>query len=344
MGLTGFEVEVQRETEDGGFVTEDMTLSMGPQHPSTHGVLRFVVRADGEVMKEAIPDIGYLHRSIEKIAEKVGWHGFLPYTDRVDYVAAMFCNHGWTMACEVAGIQVPKRGEYCRVIADGSAAAQPSLRSARWRWTSAPSRRSPTPSASGSTERPRELAARASPSTTCGSAASAGTCARWIEKMSISSTFELTPRVRSPDLLQQTPHRAWGTCCVIAGGGDRSTLVGPICARSSALTSAGDSVPVYPKQSSTFGRQGEWRGRRFDLLHRPHAVMRRADSASAASRTAPCGGADLSRRRRPPCAESARGDMGGTSSPRDRVSIVEDPHGSFPISMCRSQPELMSPT
>jgi hypothetical protein len=110
---------VQRSAADGGVVTEDMTLSMGPQHPSTHGVLRFVVRADGEVMKEAIPDIGYLHRSIEKIAEKVGWHGFLPYTDRVDYVAAMFCNHGWTMACEaLGGIEVPKRAEYCRVIAD----------------------------------------------------------------------------------------------------------------------------------------------------------------------------------------------------------------------------------
>src|SRR5438445_180169 len=95
-----------------------MTLSMGPQHPSTHGVLRFVVRADGEVMKEAIPDIGYLHRSIEKIAEKVGWHGFMPYTDRVDYVAAMPGNQGWAMAAErLAAIEVPKRGEYCRVIA-----------------------------------------------------------------------------------------------------------------------------------------------------------------------------------------------------------------------------------
>lgn len=115
--MTGYEVEVQREV-NGGLATEDMTLSMGPQHPSTHGVLRFVVRADGEVMKEAIPDIGYLHRSIEKIAEKTGWHGFLPYTDRVDYVAAMFCNQGWAMAAEkLAGIQVPKRGEYCRVLA-----------------------------------------------------------------------------------------------------------------------------------------------------------------------------------------------------------------------------------
>jgi NADH-quinone oxidoreductase subunit D len=81
-------------------------------------VLRFVVKADGEVMREAIPDVGYLHRSIEKISEKVGYHGFMPYTDRVDYVAAMFCNQGWGMACEkLAGIEVPKRGEYCRVIA-----------------------------------------------------------------------------------------------------------------------------------------------------------------------------------------------------------------------------------
>jgi NADH-quinone oxidoreductase subunit D len=81
-------------------------------------VLRFVVKADGEVMRQAIPDVGYLHRSIEKISEKVGWHGFMPYTDRVDYVAAMFCNQGWAMASERLGdVRVPKRGEYCRVIA-----------------------------------------------------------------------------------------------------------------------------------------------------------------------------------------------------------------------------------
>jgi NADH-quinone oxidoreductase subunit D len=117
MGLSGFEVEIQRENE-AGLETEEMTLNMGPQHPSTHGVLRFVIKADGEVMREAIPDVGYLHRSIEKISEKVGYHGFMPYTDRVDYVAAMFCNQGWGMVCEkMAGIEVPKRGEYCRVIA-----------------------------------------------------------------------------------------------------------------------------------------------------------------------------------------------------------------------------------
>ena len=115
MSLAGYEVEVQRGE---GLATEEMTLNMGPQHPSTHGVLRFVVKADGEVMRTAIPDIGYLHRSIEKISEKVGYHGFMPYTDRVDYVSAMQCNQGWGMACErLAGVEVPRRGEFCRVIA-----------------------------------------------------------------------------------------------------------------------------------------------------------------------------------------------------------------------------------
>jgi len=106
------------QTEKGGFHTEDMTLNVGPQHPSTHGVLRFVVRTDGEVIREAIPDVGYLHRSIEKIGEKVTWHGYVPYTDRADYLAAMFANQGFCMAAERLGnIQVPRRAEFCRVIA-----------------------------------------------------------------------------------------------------------------------------------------------------------------------------------------------------------------------------------
>jgi len=101
-----------------GFHTEDMTISMGPQHPSTHGVLRFIVKTDGEVMREAIPDVGYLHRSIEKIGEKVTWHGYVPYTDRADYLAAMFTNQAFCMAAEKLGaIEVARRGEFCRVIA-----------------------------------------------------------------------------------------------------------------------------------------------------------------------------------------------------------------------------------
>ncbi len=104
--------------ESEGFHTEDMTISMGPQHPSTHGVLRFIVKTDGEVMREAIPDVGYLHRSIEKIGEKVTWHGFVPYTDRADYLAAMFANQGFCMAAEkLGGVEVARRGEFCRVIA-----------------------------------------------------------------------------------------------------------------------------------------------------------------------------------------------------------------------------------
>ena len=104
--------------EKGGLHTEDMTLNVGPQHPSTHWVLRFVVRTDGEVIREAIPDVGYLHRSIEKIGEKVTWHGYVPYTDRADYLAAMFANQGFCMAAERLGnIQVPRRAEFCRVIA-----------------------------------------------------------------------------------------------------------------------------------------------------------------------------------------------------------------------------------
>lgn len=98
--------------------TEEMTLNVGPQHPSTHGVLRFVVKTDGEVIGRAIPDVGYLHRSIEKIGEKVTWHGYVPYTDRADYLAAMFANQGFCMAAEKLGsIEVTRRGEFCRVIA-----------------------------------------------------------------------------------------------------------------------------------------------------------------------------------------------------------------------------------
>jgi len=105
-------------TEGEVFHTEDMTLSVGPQHPSTHGVLRFVVRTDGEVIRKAIPDVGYLHRSIEKIGEKVTWHGYVPYTDRADYLAAMFANQGFCMAAEKLGsIEVVRRGEFCRAIA-----------------------------------------------------------------------------------------------------------------------------------------------------------------------------------------------------------------------------------
>jgi NADH-quinone oxidoreductase subunit D len=97
--------------------SEEMLLNFGPQHPSTHGVINFLVDTDGEVMKKAIPDVGYLHRSIEKIAEQVGYAGFMPYTDRVDYVAAMFANEGWAIAVEkLLKLEVPPRAQYLRAI------------------------------------------------------------------------------------------------------------------------------------------------------------------------------------------------------------------------------------
>lgn len=90
---------------------------MGPQHPSTHGVIRFVVLSDGEVMSEALPDVGYLHRSIEKIGEICDYKGFMPYTDRADYLSAMNANLGYAMAIEkLLGTEIPKRAEYLRVI------------------------------------------------------------------------------------------------------------------------------------------------------------------------------------------------------------------------------------
>jgi NADH-quinone oxidoreductase subunit D len=96
---------------------EEMTLNMGPHHPSTHGVLRFIVHTDGEIIRKAVPDVGYLHRSIEKIAERCTYPGFMPYTDRVDYLAAMFANEAWASACEkLMDIKVPPRAQYLRVM------------------------------------------------------------------------------------------------------------------------------------------------------------------------------------------------------------------------------------
>jgi NADH-quinone oxidoreductase subunit D len=96
---------------------EEMLINFGPQHPSTHGVLNFLVETDGEVMRRAIPDIGYLHRSLEKIGEMVAYPGYMPYTDRVDYLAAMFANEGYAIAVEkLLKVEVPKRAQYLRAI------------------------------------------------------------------------------------------------------------------------------------------------------------------------------------------------------------------------------------
>jgi NADH-quinone oxidoreductase subunit D len=104
-------------TKFGADADHEMILNMGPQHPSTHGVINFVVQADGEVMKKAVPQVGYLHRAIEKIGEIVTYPGFMPYTDRIDYLAAMFANEGYALAVEkLLGLQIPPRAQYLRAI------------------------------------------------------------------------------------------------------------------------------------------------------------------------------------------------------------------------------------
>jgi NADH-quinone oxidoreductase subunit D len=97
---------------------EEMILNMGPQHPSTHGVLRLELRTDGEIVTSVVPHLGYLHRCKEKIAENLPYYQYIGYTDRLDYLAAMNNNLAWSLAVEtLAGISVPRRAEFLRVIA-----------------------------------------------------------------------------------------------------------------------------------------------------------------------------------------------------------------------------------
>jgi NADH-quinone oxidoreductase subunit D len=97
--------------------TEELLLNVGPQHPSTHGVFRIIVKLDGEVITEATPVMGYLHRGTEKIAENLNFTQIIPYTDRMDYVSAMTNNYVLVHAVEtMMGLEVPQRAEYLRLI------------------------------------------------------------------------------------------------------------------------------------------------------------------------------------------------------------------------------------
>lgn len=97
--------------------TDEFEVNMGPQHPSTHGVCRFVLKMDGEQIVNLVPHVGYLHRALEKIAENRTYLQYIPFTDRIDYVSSMFCNQGFCMAIEnLAKVEVPERAEYIRVI------------------------------------------------------------------------------------------------------------------------------------------------------------------------------------------------------------------------------------
>lgn len=99
--------------------SEQMLINIGPQHPSTHGVLRFEVITDGEVVVDVVPHLGYLHRCFEKHAESMPYNQVIPYVDRMDYVAAMNNEHAYVMGVErMLGIdkEIPKRTEYIRVL------------------------------------------------------------------------------------------------------------------------------------------------------------------------------------------------------------------------------------
>jgi NADH-quinone oxidoreductase subunit D len=100
-----------------GDIGEKMVLNMGPSHPATHGVLRLVLELDGETITKAIPDVGYLHRGDEKIAENMQYNQFVPYTDRLDYIAPLANNVAYALAVEkLMGWDLPPRGKAIRVI------------------------------------------------------------------------------------------------------------------------------------------------------------------------------------------------------------------------------------
>ena len=96
--------------------TDELLVNMGPQHPSTHGVLRLLLRTDGEIVRECTPHVGYLHRCAEKIGENLTPAQFVPYTDRMDYLSAMNMNLGWSCCVEkLLRIEVPEKGRHLRV-------------------------------------------------------------------------------------------------------------------------------------------------------------------------------------------------------------------------------------
>lgn len=110
------QLESMEETA-ADIVGEKLVLNMGPSHPATHGVLRLILEMDGEVITKADPDVGYLHRGDEKIAENMHYNQFVPYTDRLDYLAPLANNVAYALAVEkLMGWEVPERGQAIRVI------------------------------------------------------------------------------------------------------------------------------------------------------------------------------------------------------------------------------------
>jgi len=95
----------------------EMILNMGPQHPATHGVLRLLIRLDGETVTGCVPEVGYLHRGYEKLAENCSYHEFIPHTDRLDYLSPLSNNTAYVLAVEkLLGIEAPPRATYIRMM------------------------------------------------------------------------------------------------------------------------------------------------------------------------------------------------------------------------------------
>src|ERR1700749_5273346 len=108
----------QQAGQPGDDIGEKMVINMGPSHPATHGVLRLVLELDGENITKATPAIGFLHRGDEKIAENMQYNQFVPYTDRLDYLAPLANNVAYALAVEkLMGWELPPRGKAIRVIA-----------------------------------------------------------------------------------------------------------------------------------------------------------------------------------------------------------------------------------
>ena len=112
---------LRETTED--MIGEKLIINMGPSHPATHGVLRIVLELDGEQITKATPDVGYLHRGDEKIAENMQYNQFVPYTDRLDYLAPLANNVAYALAVEkLMGWELPPRGKAIRghLLRDGA--------------------------------------------------------------------------------------------------------------------------------------------------------------------------------------------------------------------------------